>query len=942
MREWTKRHVERARAWGQSGRLLVLPMLALPLAFSLLSGCKSDGGEDVENEERCEHHSECGWKEVCGAEDVCVPAPACGVARSWSKCADYADSLRAEEGGRYVCAEKQCTRACVSDNECTESGEICSDFGTCIPYDGTVLPYDSGSLTPGDLKAGVGEALLNVPLGIEMGGYGSRAKKDDGRYARSLSASHGQMDAQYARAVVLDNGVNRLLFIRVPVVFAFSQIHDRIARNLQEETGHDWRDEIIFTATHTHSGPARFWRLPTETAIDPGMLGAGAFHQEVEDWLVDSLTEAALMAVNSMQPAKFAWKIVEAFDTDDHVGRDRWRSTPPFDMNRMLLMRVDDLDDVPLAVLFSYAAHASDNSGDYMTDDVIGGAERGLQEALGETFDRFVPALYFAENGGNMSQASGKQGHSFPYSRERAGFVLAQKSMPVLMDMVTERNIAFRSRSYRFNINYEAVGYVGSEFSAKGKRPTGGTFFNGALMCGGPLADDDDYATYIEPNKLSCLSLSMILNNFQPTPLTRSQVMAVELDGLSLITLPGEPTQEIGWQVMRLLRDRFARPTAQTWVFGYTNDHLLYIVPTNLRGEKPDVAGFLGDAPDSYPDYAFSFLQGGYEPGMAPWGPRFGDWILERVGDAFAWLQDEAAVPAYAPILPTHYTRVDSGDFERDATPDTRVGVVLEDLPATLQRMVPVTFTWVGGDAGAEAPQAPLVTLEVEDNGTWKPVIGRDRMPVTNRGHAMATRIHIDESGATPEYQWSVYWEAEKDLPVGNYRLSVQGHRYSGASKERVPYTLTSDVVAIQVNDALVVGVEFDEATWMIRGKASYPAMTTLEQNTGGERAKLSGSLRLRDPRVPTSILAPLEIGSDLEPEGISFQITQVGQPAWDCECGTCACDTTTVLTGVDGYQNVPQTTLSVEVTDKSSSLQSVVLTVEDRYGNRGDFTYTP
>src|SRR5690625_6003649 len=91
------------------------------------------------------------------------------------------------------------------------------------------------------------------------------------------------------------------------------------------------------------------------------MLGAGKFHQQIEDWFVESMAETALDAINNMRDAKLGWTIVENYDPDDEIARDRWRSTPPFDMRRLLVMRIDDAaTDKPIAALMSYASHRSE------------------------------------------------------------------------------------------------------------------------------------------------------------------------------------------------------------------------------------------------------------------------------------------------------------------------------------------------------------------------------------------------------------------------------------------------------------------------------------------------------------------------------------------------------------------------------------------------------
>lgn len=914
-----------------------------------LSACKDDDPKDIDNgelnDESCEHHAECGMNEIC-AEGDCESAGSCASASSWDVCTGRAEELSPEEGWMYACVEGACTRMCVTDQDCDGEDEICSDFGSCIAYTGTLLPYDSGDNTPGELQAGVGEVLINAPIGVEMGGYGSRAEPNDGRYAVSLSASRGQMDAQYARAVVLDNGIGRLLLIRVPMVFSFSQMHERIAQNLQDETGVDWRDELIISSTHTHSGPTGFWRFPDETAIDPGMLGAGKFNQILEDWYVESLTQAGLEAIENKRDAKFGWKIEENYDPDDQVARDRWSSTPPFDMRRLLVMRVDDAaNDEPMAVLFSYASHGTSNSKDYLTDDVLGGAEHGVSAALYEKYGRYIPTLYFSEAGGTISPSVG----SFPYSRDYAAYRLSTKIMPVVGEITTSRSIGMRSRAYRFNVSRERVGYTGKEFSSKLPGTLGGILHSGALMCTSKYSDDDDYSTHMNPDALSCIgNVRMIVHNHQPTPLTRSQITALELDGLHAVTLPGEPSQEIAWQVLREMRDRFELPTANNWIFGYVNDHLLYITPTNLRGDPPDVAGFVLDegmtSLDDYPDYAFSYLQGGYEAEMTPWGPKSGDFIVDRAVDAVTWLHDEAAVPSeHAPNLPTQYTRIETPHFGEDVTPDDEVGTILDDMPDDIARFETATFRWVGGDPGAEAPQSPLVTLEQKNNdGDWEDTVGPDGLPVTNRGLAMATRLKIvDQDAGSPTYEWSVYWQPMFALDEGAYRFRVDGNYLSSSRNDRRPYTTESQEFEVLANASGSAAIQYDPVDQTFIIHPTYPALVSLEQNTDEERAKLSGALRLIDPRVPfgqpismtdaahalsdggyideTSVL----ISGSFEDETKDFSNISCADIAFDCS----------IQTTVSGLWDTPTTTVHLDLPNDYEPIELSVL-VQDSNGN--------
>src|SRR5699024_4137682 len=181
-------------------------------------------------------------------------------------------------------------------------------------------------------------------------------------------------------------------------------------------------------------------------------------------------------------------------------------------------------------------------SKDYLTDDVLGGAEHGVSAALYEKYGRYIPTLYFSEAGGTISPAVG----SFPYSRDYAAYRLRTKIMPVLDEITTSRSIGMRSGIYRFNVSREGIGYVDKEFSSRMPGTLGGILHSGALLCSTKDSDDDDYTTHMNVDALSCVgNIRMIVHNHQPTPLTRSQITALELDGLYAVTLPGEPAQEV-------------------------------------------------------------------------------------------------------------------------------------------------------------------------------------------------------------------------------------------------------------------------------------------------------------------------------------------------------------------------------------------------------------
>ena len=907
---------------------------ALLFALLPLIACgDNEGGTTPEPEPECRIHRQCAPDGVC-IDGECVAAPTCSGLGEWGRCYTTLNALEPELGRYGTCMDGYCVPVCVTDTDCLD-GETCADFGRCVPFTGE-LGADPGGGARAPLQAGHGRALLNYPIGSELGGYGSRAGGRPGRYASSLSASAGTLNGQYAEAVALDNGERQLMLIRLPMIFTTSNLHERVARALQAETGADWRNSLVISTTHTHSGPARYWRLPTDAAIPLGILGAGDFHQTIEDWLVASIAEAALNALGDMQPAAMGWEIVEAFDMEDSVGRDRWSQTPKFDMNRMLLIRIDNrTTNVPIAVLFSYAAHGTDNSSDYATDDALGGAEFGLSTALSEAFGTHVPALFFSESSGSMSPASGSVGHRWPHTRDRAGWVVADKAMPALMGMELRSDVDLDAHTYRWVIRYDDVGYERFAFGTTGTPPLGGEYTQGGIQCNGSGWNADGFDTFAAPEDLRCLSVSFLIHNRNPTELTRTQVTALNLDGLAVLTAPGEATQEIGWQMIRMLNERFGLDPASSWVLGYAQDHLLYLTPTNLRGPRPPLAGMADQqAPDDYPDFAFSFLQGGYEPGMQPWGWRFGDYFIERAADAWAMMQDRTHEPSIPMALPTQYSRVNDPEFGVNTQRAEDVGGIVEDVPEIYERLSdPLVFSWLGGDPGAEAPQTPLVTLQrrvSEGPDTWEDVLHPSGLPYSNRLPLFATSVRIAEPVDDGSYTWVVRWEALQHYEAGMYRLHVRGHYIDDASGERTPYTTTSSSFVLMPTDRIeIAGASTGDD---VNVSISYPANTALSfAGVAGDRGLITGSLRARHVLVPTGSPFPVE------PDTIDSIAVVWTDGVTDYPADPSTWTVVTALETVGGRSGVPVTRLQTSrPAGAPAGADAVVITVADQWGNSG------
>lgn len=844
----------------------------------------------------------------------CQPGPQCNTPDAWVECQGKLSALGVDPGraATAVCRDRQCVVPCFWDEDCND-GETCTDYGRCVAFPHPITGVAPGGDARAPLRAGFGAADLDFPIGVPMGGWTQRAANNDGRYAVSLAASHGALERLDARAVVLDNGERQLAILRVPMIFVAQTFHEELAHYLYEKTGRDWRDSLVVSASHTHSGPARFWEIPADGAASIGVMGIGEYSQDVHEWLVESMKRALDAAFDDLSPARLGWRIVEAYDVPDVVGRDRWFATPPFDDNRALLIRVDDAEGVPRAVMVSFGAHGTHGLTNHFTQDAPGGAERVLEAFLGERFDRFVPVMFVNQNSGSMSPAGDAIGHQFPHSNERLGWAFVQSVGAPLLDIETRTDVVLAGHTHRFDLGYELIGYDGDWAGSGTPPPFGGPYTNGAFRCGARRFGDEDYATHPDIHDLACVALHFLIHNRPPTLFARAQMTALEIDGLSILTAPGELSMELSWQMLRALRDELDIDPLSAWTWGYAQGHLLYLLPTNLRGDDPPFPGQRLEQPiDEYPDFAFSFLQGGYEPTMSPWGPLAGDYFVAQGVEAFRRLRDPDRATGEDFVLPQYFSPRVRDDFPVDETPATELGRITEDLPERVERLETVEFAWIGGDPGAEAPQAPLVTLERFDGDEWSTAILPSRAPYTSAEPRFLVRVRRDGT----LYEWVARWEELHDFPTGRYRFAIDGNAL--VDGELVPYTAATAPFELVPTDDLIVTVE--RAGDTLSGTLAYPAAAPMRSvEPQADPASIRGNFRMRSPLVPSGEPIALRQGLEIDAADVEVSVDGVAR-------------TPALTTTFDGPNGAPVTVWSLD----APGATSVEVSVVDAFGNTG------
>lgn len=119
-------------------------------------------------------------------------------------------------------------------------------------------------------------------------------------------------DQLHARALALDDGKTRLVIVVADSCMIYREIFDAAKKLVNERTGLP-RENMLMSATHTHSAPAAVSIFQTEA------------NKEYQHFLTLRLADAAQQAMNNLAPAKIGWGIGSE---PRHVFNRRWRMKP--------------------------------------------------------------------------------------------------------------------------------------------------------------------------------------------------------------------------------------------------------------------------------------------------------------------------------------------------------------------------------------------------------------------------------------------------------------------------------------------------------------------------------------------------------------------------------------------------------------------------------------
>lgn len=199
-----------------------------------------------------------------------------------------------------------------------------------------ILWFASASLAQAAFRAGFSKIDITPSRPTPMWGYG----------ARHAALSTGTLDPLFAKAVVIESGGEKLAIVGLDL--GRSPRADQMARIRQAIQAQSGISHLMISGSHSHHGPVI--ELLDEEGKGKGVFDdAVAYAQELESKLIQVINEAA----SSSQDARIGW-----LSASIDMNRNRHSKLEPKPRDTELgVIRLDDLNGKPIAVITNFAAH---------------------------------------------------------------------------------------------------------------------------------------------------------------------------------------------------------------------------------------------------------------------------------------------------------------------------------------------------------------------------------------------------------------------------------------------------------------------------------------------------------------------------------------------------------------------------------------------------------
>lgn len=266
--------------------------------------------------------------------------------------------------------------------------------------------------TPAQLQAGWAARPITPPIGTPLSGFGDRQGRP----------STGVHDDLQVKAVAFSDGVDTAVVVGSDMLIVPENLADAVRAEVALKTPLK-ADNLLFNASHTHSGPG---------AWAPGFAASqfsGRYDPAVVAFLTKAFVEAIVEAVGGMEPAAMGHGSAEALQ----LIRNRTRNGAVDPKLNFMLVQQDDGDR---CFVVRYSAHPTILSGRNMefSGDFPGYLQRYIEQQTGAF------AIYLGGAVGSMGPQAPSGSDGFAKA-EAMGQELAQLVLQEAAKTTLDKNL---------------------------------------------------------------------------------------------------------------------------------------------------------------------------------------------------------------------------------------------------------------------------------------------------------------------------------------------------------------------------------------------------------------------------------------------------------------------------------------------------------------------
>ena len=609
------------------------------------------------------------------------------------------------------------------------------------------------------LQAGVGRADITPRTGYYLGGW-----------TRQDRVAQGQHTRLWSRALVLQRGERKVALVAVDLFMVpgglVKHVGDALAAQGFSESN------LLISASHTHSGPGGYANFRTFNTAAPGLatvtdpmsfyrlLDAPPADPQLYSFLVRQVTAAVRRADEDRAPAQAGWgsaeihgltqnRSIEAHLADHGIVRERGQGSAAEDPQgvdhtidpQVNVLRVDKLVDgqqIPIGGWSTFADHGTvtKSSFPYYNQDHHASAlqvfEQGVRRAGGVPRGQAVLNVYGNSNEGDQSAGlvrDGPAASDYVGRVEAAAMLRAWRQAGAALSPEPELDVRWTRTCF--------CGQATEGGNVADYAMIGFPFLTGSEEERGPLFDVTRVPLEGTRNPLPVPGQGHKVG----IPLSSDTVpkavplMALRVADGVIVTLPGEPTAEVGARVRAAVRQ---------------STGMERIVVSGLAGEF--IQYFT--TPEEYDRQH-------YEGGSTLYGPLSSNLLRQELAELSRRLVSGEPAQAAYPLDPTNGVSPDGPPYE----PGAAAGTITEQPAGDVRRFDQAAFAWNGGPFGLDRPLGrAFVVVQRWSDGRW-------RRADSDLGLGMLWKV--DDEGA-----YRAVWEVPRAAAEGLYRLQVQANRY--------------------------------------------------------------------------------------------------------------------------------------------------------------------